>query len=189
MFLSPSTMPTPRMWPTAPHASVSARVNPAGSPVCSPESRASSFSPAVAFRFADGASPNRPANSISVVVVTMICIYHPSVIGRSSSSFTTRRVVVSDYGSNCYIYLTHIYIYTYQVGGGADVVAADALGPLPADPHGRHRHHGPGRGVAPEAVELRHGGGELGGHFVWRLCRRRRRSVCAEWCVWWVFQA
>lgn len=48
VFLSPSTMPTPRMWPTAPQASVSARVNPTGSPVCRPESRASSLSPAVA---------------------------------------------------------------------------------------------------------------------------------------------
>jgi hypothetical protein len=70
----------------------------------------------------------------------------------------------------------YTYIYTYQVGGGADVVAADALRrrPLPAHPHGRQRRHrGPGRGVAPEAVEPGHGGGELGCH-VWRLCRRRR---------------
>uniref|UniRef100_A0A2P2KRP3 Uncharacterized protein MANES_14G134800 n=1 Tax=Rhizophora mucronata TaxID=61149 RepID=A0A2P2KRP3_RHIMU len=32
----------------------------------------SSFSPAVAFLFADGASPNLPANSIRVVLVTII---------------------------------------------------------------------------------------------------------------------
>jgi hypothetical protein len=87
----------------------------------------------------------------------------------------------------------HMYTYTYQVGGGADVVAADALRrrPLPAHPHGRQRcHRGPGRGVAPEAVEPGHGGGELGCH-VWRLRRRRRTShLCAavpssasaEWC-------
>jgi hypothetical protein len=50
-----STMPTPRMWSTVSQASVSARVNPVGSPVCRPESSASSFSPVVALRFADGA--------------------------------------------------------------------------------------------------------------------------------------
>jgi len=54
----------------------------------------------------------------------------------------------------------------YLVGGRADVVAPDALRALPAGPHRRQRRHGP----APEAVELRHGGGhgsgggELGGH-------------------------
>lgn len=54
------------------------------------------------------------------------------------------------------------------VGGRADVVAPDALRPLPAaGPHRRQRRHGPERGVA---VEPRHGGGhgrgggELGGH-------------------------
>ena len=72
MFLRPSTTPTPMMCPTVPHASVSARVNPAGSPVCSPESRASSFSPAVAFLFADGASPKRPANNINDVLATIM---------------------------------------------------------------------------------------------------------------------
>nr|CAD1819679.1 unnamed protein product [Ananas comosus var. bracteatus] len=46
---------------------------PRRSPVCSPESRTSSFSPAVAFRLADGARPNRPANSIKLVVVIIIC--------------------------------------------------------------------------------------------------------------------
>ena len=60
------------IWPTVPQAKVSASVNPAGSPVCRPESRASSLSPAVAFLFADGASPNLPANNIRVVDVTII---------------------------------------------------------------------------------------------------------------------
>lgn len=73
MFLRPRTTPTPIMWPTVPQAKVSASVNPAGSPVCKPESLASSFSPAVAFLFADGANPNLPANSIKVVEATIIC--------------------------------------------------------------------------------------------------------------------
>lgn len=72
MFLRPRTTPTPIMWPTAPHAKVSARVNPARSPVCKPESLTSSFNPAVAFLFADGASPNLPANSMRLVLVTII---------------------------------------------------------------------------------------------------------------------
>jgi hypothetical protein len=61
------------MCPTVPQAKVSARVNPAGSPVCKPESLASNFSPAVAFLFADGANPNLPANNIRVVDATIIC--------------------------------------------------------------------------------------------------------------------
>lgn len=73
MLLRPRTTPTPMMWPTLPHAKVSARVKPAGSPVCNPESLASSFSPAVDFLFADGANPNRPANSIRLVDITIIC--------------------------------------------------------------------------------------------------------------------
>ena len=72
MPLRPRTTPTPMMWPTTPHAKVSARVKPAGSPVCNPESLTSSFSPAVDFLFADGANPNRPANSIRLVDVTII---------------------------------------------------------------------------------------------------------------------
>ena len=73
MFLRPRTTPTPIMWPKDPHAKVSARVKPAGSPVCRPESLTSSFNPAVDFLFADGANPNLPANSIKVVEVTIIC--------------------------------------------------------------------------------------------------------------------
>ena len=72
MFLRPSTTPTPIICPTTPHPNVSARVKPAGSPVCRPESLASNFKPAVAFRFADGANPNRPANNIRLVEVTII---------------------------------------------------------------------------------------------------------------------
>lgn len=71
-FLSPKTTPTPMMCPTTPQAKVSAKVNPAGSPVCSPESRTSNLRPAVAFRLAEGARPNLPANSIRVVLVTII---------------------------------------------------------------------------------------------------------------------
>jgi hypothetical protein len=58
------------MWPTAPHASVSASVNPAGSPVCRPESRASSLSPAVAFRFADGDQHQRRGRNHDLQVPT-----------------------------------------------------------------------------------------------------------------------
>ncbi|KAI9091408.1 hypothetical protein K1719_028219 [Acacia pycnantha] len=61
------------MWPTVPQAKVSARVKPAGSPVCKLESLTSSFTPAVAFLFADGANPNLPANNIRLVDATIIC--------------------------------------------------------------------------------------------------------------------
>ncbi|KAG6514985.1 hypothetical protein ZIOFF_025361 [Zingiber officinale] len=71
-LLRPKTIPTPKMCPTTPQAKVSAKVNPAGSPDCRPESRTSNRSPAVAFLFADGASPNLPANNIKVVHVTII---------------------------------------------------------------------------------------------------------------------
>lgn len=71
--LSPRTIPTPMMWPITPQARVSVAVKPAGSPVWRPESLSTSFNPDKAFLLADGARPNRPANSIKVVEATMIC--------------------------------------------------------------------------------------------------------------------
>jgi hypothetical protein len=71
--LSPRTIPTPIMCPNAPKAKVSVAVKPAGSPVCRPESLSTSLSPAVDFLFAEGASPNLPANNNKVVDATMIC--------------------------------------------------------------------------------------------------------------------
>lgn len=73
MALRPRTIPTPMMWPIAPKARVSARVNPAGSPVWRPDGLSTSCNPDRAFLFADGARPNLPANRKRVVDPTTIC--------------------------------------------------------------------------------------------------------------------
>eukprot|EP00252_Welwitschia_mirabilis_P026999 TRINITY_DN907_c0_g1_i1.p1 TRINITY_DN907_c0_g1~~TRINITY_DN907_c0_g1_i1.p1 ORF type:complete len:132 (-),score=29.78 TRINITY_DN907_c0_g1_i1:336-731(-) len=72
MALRPRTIPTPMIWPRAPQARVSVPVKPAGSPVWRPESLSCNFSPAVDFLLAEGANPNLPANSMRVVLVTII---------------------------------------------------------------------------------------------------------------------
>ena len=88
ILLRPRTTPTPIMCPTDPQAKVSARVKPAGSPVCNPESLISSFSPAVDFLFADGANPNLPANNIRLVLVIIICENNISVYQNQSPCTT-----------------------------------------------------------------------------------------------------
>lgn len=123
MFLRPSTTPTPIMWPTTPHANVSARVKPAGSPVCRPESLASSFRPAVAFRFADGANPNRPANNIRLVEVTIICISKPLKFNFDMKLCENYEINVKK--KNC-----------YQISGWANEVTASSQSSLPSTPHG-----------------------------------------------------
>ncbi len=73
-------MPTPRMCPRTPNAKVSVAVKPAGSPVWRPESLSTSFKPARAFLLAEGARPNLPAKSRSVVDATTICSEHETTI-------------------------------------------------------------------------------------------------------------
>ncbi len=68
------------MCPMTPHAKVSVAVKPAGSPVWRPESLSTSFKPARAFLLAEGARPNLPAKSMSVVDATMICSEHEATI-------------------------------------------------------------------------------------------------------------